>query len=91
MTYCNLTSPTRANNTLDLVFTPNVSVIISNVRVSMPVCASDHSTVSFNLCSIRNTNPANTTIRDQDGSRMGHQTGPVRATRRDPAGFCPRY
>ena len=51
-----VTSPTRGHNKLDLIFTPNVSGIISNVRVSMLVCTSDHSTVSFNLCSIRNTN-----------------------------------
>ena len=42
-----VTSPTRSNNTL--VFTPNVSDTISNIRVSTPICTSDHSTVSFNL------------------------------------------
>ena len=33
---------------------------------------------------------ANTTIRDQGRSRMGHQTGPVRATRRIPPVFVRR-
>ena len=50
-----VTSPTRGNYTLNLIFTPNVSGIISNVCVSIPVCTSDHSAVSFNLCSIHNT------------------------------------
>ena len=66
-THCGLlqheTSPTRGINTLDLVFTPNLSGIISNVCISMPVCTSDHSTVSFNLCSIRNTNGVSYNVR----------------------------
>ena len=42
-------APTRVNNTLDLIFTPNYANILSNVKVNMPIHMSDHSSVSFDL------------------------------------------